>query len=155
MTTEIVAFITALGHATNIAKALINARDEVKRTALDVEFNEALIDVQTKQLAIVEKNQSLLATNEALNNQLAAYDKWELEKTRYVLRQLPSGGFVYALNPAQQGSDPPYWLCTNCYESRHKSVLQLAIPQTGQTYWACPKCENRVLSRGAWPTESS
>lgn len=151
MIMESTAFVTALGHATNIAKALINAHDEVNRTNLAIEFNAALIDVQTKHMAVIEKNQSLLQANETLNKQLAAYDKWEQEKTRYMLAQLPSGGFVYIRDPAQQPGDPPHWLCTNCYESRYKSVLQLAIPKTGEPYWFCPKCENKVLSRGMWP----
>ena len=151
---EIAAFVTALGHATNIAKALIHARDEAKRSDLAVEFNQALIDVQTKQLAVVEKNQALLAANEALNKKLAEYDQWEKEKTKYVLRQLPSGGFVYALDPAQKPSDPPHWICAHCYQDHCKSILQTAGIETGERthLWVCPRCKTRIIHHGEWPS---
>jgi hypothetical protein len=154
MTSEIAGFVAALGHATNIAKALINARDEVNRTNLAVDFNAALIDVQTRQMAVVEKNHSLLQANEALNKQLAAYDKWELEKARYSLRQLSSGGFIYVVNPAEQAADPPHWICTNCHQERHKSILQLGGIETGERtgLWICPRCKTKIISNGEWPT---
>jgi len=153
MTMELAALMTALGHATNVFKTAVQARDDAKRLEATADINSTLAEISARYAAVAQQQLALLEKNEALSKQLAAYDKWEQEKIRYVLRQLPSGGFIYALNPAQKTHKPPHWLCTNCYESRYKSVLQLEIPATGESCWTCPKCENKVLSRGAWPTE--
>jgi rubredoxin len=150
MYTEITAFVTALGHATNIAKALINARDEVKRTSLAVEFNEAIIDVQTKQLAVVEKNQSLLAANEALNKQLAAYDRWEQEKSRYRLENVGAGAVVFALDPDKASGDALHWLCPHCYESRKKGFFQ----RHGKVFnhYKCDGCGSEIDALKGYPS---
>lgn len=135
-------------------KAAIQARDETKRLETLTELNGAMAELQAKHLAVIQNEQALLEQNEKLRSQLAAYDKWEYEKMRYALRQLPSGGFIYALSPGKAMCEPPHWLCTNCYEERHKSILQLGGKETGESayVWVCPKCKNKIMSRGDWPT---
>src|ERR1035437_2994770 len=147
MTTEIVAFVTALGHATNIVKTAIQARDESKRRESLSELNGAMADLQARHLAIIQNQMALLEQNESLKEKIETYDKWEQEKTKYALIQIPSGGLVYALNPTQQSGDPPHWLCTNCYAERHKSILQFAGAETGEKgyLWKCPKCGNKLI----------
>lgn len=150
MTTEIAAFVTALGHATNIAKALINARDEVKRTDLAVEFNAALIDLQAKQFAVVEKNQSLLAVNETLSKQIAAYDTWEKEKSRYRLENVGAGTVVFALDPAQASGDVLHWLCPHCYEARRKGFFQrFGIVLN---HYRCDSCGSEIHALKKYPS---
>ena len=153
MTTEIVAFVTAVGHATNILKTAIDARDESKRREALSELTSAMAEISARQLAVTQNQQSLLQENEALKKKIEAYDKWEQEKERYALQSVGSGGFVYALKPAHDASDPPHWLCTNCYKDRHKSILQQAGLETGDrgNYWLCPHCKGRVMSQGDWP----
>jgi rubrerythrin len=121
-------------------------RNQLALTREQVEAYQARSDKQEKTLATQAE------TITKMQQQLAEYDKWEQENTRYVLRQLDSGGFIYSLKPTQELDDPPHWLCTNCYAERHKSILQLSIPEKGEAYWVCPKCKNKVMARGAWPT---
>lgn len=153
MTIEIAAFVTALGHATNILKTAIQARDESKRREALTELMGALADLQAKHLAVIQNQQLLLEQNQSLQKKLAAYDKWEQEKVSYVLRQLPSGGLVYAFNPTQEATEPPHWICTNCYEDHHKCILQLAGAETGEAayLWTCPRCKSKIIARGEWP----
>src|ERR1035441_8901203 len=153
MTLEIASFVTALGHATNILKAAIDARDESKRREALSELTGAMTEVNARQLAVQQNQLALLQENEALKKQIAAYDEWEKQKKCYSLRTVGSGGFVYAFNPAEQTSDPPHWLCPNCYERRDKSILQFAAMETGDTgkCWRCPKCKLGIIAHTDWP----
>src|ERR1035438_8472472 len=115
---ELFGFITAVGHATNVAKTFFQAHTEVERDAVRLEFHSAILDIEAKISDVQTRYQILLESNESLKNQLADYDKWEQEKSRYSLKRVGSGGFVYTLNPAQKTHDPPHWLCANCYNQR-------------------------------------
>ena len=65
---EVTAFITALSHATNVAKAAIQARDESKRHEALAELTSAFADLQVKHLAIIQNQQTLIEQNETLKN---------------------------------------------------------------------------------------
>ena len=124
--TEIAAFATAVSHAINIAKAIVETHDEMKLRDLKLEFTTSLLDVSQKQLALTESYQAHLDANEQLKQQLAAYERWEQESQRYHLHQPAPGLFVYTLKPEHAAGQPPHWICAVCYEERKKSVLQRA-----------------------------
>ena len=124
MTTEIIAFVTSVAHITKVAKALFQARDEVKRTEIFIELNGALADTQTKHLAVIQGHQKLVEANESLKKQLDSYDKWEHEKSRYRLENVGYAAVVYALNSAVAGGEAPHWICAHCYQTRKKGFFQ-------------------------------
>lgn len=148
MTTEIAAFVTSLGHATNIFKTLLQARDEAKRKEALAELREAFADLEVRHLAVIQQMHALLEQNEALKKQLAAYDKWEQESARYALEDVGAGALVRAFHPAQPSEGPAYWLCATCYESRQKSPLQRTDKVN---HYVCPKCHATVLALRTYP----
>jgi len=150
MTIEIAAFITALGHATNIAKALVYERDEAKRNAAYSELIGALADTKTQYLAIVEDKQKLLESNEDLKKRIAEYDKWEHEKTRYSLQNVGAGVVVYVLDPDKARGEALHWLCTHCYENRKKGFLHRhgKIPN----HYKCDGCGSEIDAIKRYPS---
>lgn len=152
MTTEILAFATAVSHVTNIAKAAIQARDESKRNEALTELNGALAELTVRHLEIAQKQQALLEQNEDLKNKIVAYDKWEQEKTRYRLENVGAGAIVRSLNPAHAAGEPLHWLCPHCYESRKKGFFQ----SHGRTYnhYKCATCGAEIQALESYPSAS-
>jgi hypothetical protein len=134
---EIAAFATAVSHAINIAKAIVDTRDETKLTSLKLEFVAALLELNTKQLSLAQGYQSVMDDNKSLKKQLEAYERWEQESQRYQLHQLEPGILVYALKPEHASTQPAHWLCAACYDERKKSVLQRA--SKGSDILNCPR----------------
>ena len=141
--TEIAAFTTAVSHAINIAKAIVETRDETKLSGLKLEFSAALLELHHKQLSVAQDYQAVLDTNEAIKKQLAAYERWEQESQRYQLHQLSPGILVYALKPEHASAQPTHWLCAACFDERKKSVLQRA-GKNGDLY-NCPRDEKHQI----------
>ena len=76
---EILTFMSALGHVTNVTKTLFQAHTEVERDTAKMELNGALIDLQSKVFDIQARYQKLQAENDELKAQLTKYQKWETE----------------------------------------------------------------------------
>jgi hypothetical protein len=55
---------------------------------------------------------------------VAELEVWNAEKQRYERREIASGRFVYALRPAEQGTEPPQMICLDCYGQGRKSILR-------------------------------
>lgn len=146
---EIAQFISAVSHVTNIAKTLLQERDEAKRNAAYSELIGALADTKAQYLAVVESKQSLLDANEALKKQVSEYDKWEQESARYVLKKVDLRSFVYALHPDKKSGQPPHWLCPNCYKDRKKSVLQCDAQKPLSGVFKCHSCGAEIFSNRA------
>ncbi len=149
MTTEIAAFITALRHATDIVKTAIQSRDERKRQDALAELKGAFAELQVRHLAVAQSQQALLEQNEALKEQLAAYDKWEQEKTRYKRENVGAGVIVLSLDPAQASGEALHWLCPHCYEGRKKGVFQRfgRVPN----HYRCDGCGSEIDAVKRYP----
>jgi hypothetical protein len=141
--TEIVAFIGAVRHVTNIAKAFVDVRDEAKRSSLQVELNGAILDLQSKISVIQSSYQSLLDANEALKKQLVEYERWDQNSARYSLQPVVPGIFAYRLKSGDSSGEPDHWLCAACYNKREKSILQRS--SKGSDIFVCPRDQNHML----------
>jgi hypothetical protein len=122
--TNLIPFFAAITHVIGIAKTISETRDEVKLGALKLEFNNALLDLNQKQIQIVQANHQLVTENEGLKKQIAAHNRWEVERARYELFEPVKGTFVYALKCQFVGEEPAHWLCSVCFQDGLKSILQ-------------------------------
>ena len=148
MTAEIIAFITAVNHTANIAKAVIGTRDAAKIALLQLEFSTALLDLQEKQLAVTQAQEALLDEIKSLKQQLAAYEQWKEESQRYQLHELKPGILVYVLKPEHAAAEPKHWLCAGCYNNGKKSILQKTYSATEML--ACPNSGQHMITT-RWP----
>ncbi len=149
---EISAFLTAVSHAINAGKALIDARDQIKRTDAQLEFNRALVELQEKHLSLIQGYQTLLATNESLKQELANNEKWEQERTNYKLENVGNGATVYCLDPEKASGQPLHWLCPNCFEDRKKSMLQRTVKPGVLGLFKCNRCKSEVIAQWEHPS---
>ena len=98
-----------------------------------------LLSAYTAQTALVDRVHEL-------KDELLKHETWAAEKKHYGLKELPSGGFAYSLNDAEQTGEPAHYVCANCYEDRVKSILQ---PK--RKGFACPRCENVTPGHNVLP----
>jgi hypothetical protein len=149
----IAAALGSLDALKNIAQAMIGLRDTQALQAKIIEFNGQLIDTQAKVFSVNQERTALVERIRDLEQKLADLEAWETEKQRYELKSIGAGSFARALKPEAQGSEPPHYICANCYENHQKSILQpeptsaasraLSIPPM----LVCPKCKAKFVAR--------
>jgi rubrerythrin len=79
-----------------------------------------------------------------LEREVADFKAWESERQRYDLKDLGDGAFAQMLKPGMRGTEPPHWVCTNCYEHGHKATLQNVMVKGRGQVWRCPSCKNTI-----------
>ncbi|WP_019865682.1 hypothetical protein [Methylovulum miyakonense] len=120
ITTSVLASFT---HANNLIKAILDARDTLasleKLNALQAEISS----INTGYFSLLQQNTSMLAEVDNLKKEIARFETWESEKTRYKLTQIGMGVVAYALKEAEANGEPPHWVCTNCFGKSKKFIL--------------------------------
>jgi hypothetical protein len=71
-------------------------------------------------------------------------DDWTREKSRYELREYPSGSMVYVLKDADAQGEVKHRLCPNCFQNGAKSILQVVNKHSGGEVVACLPCDKQI-----------
>jgi hypothetical protein len=133
---------SALKTAFDISKVALGLRDaaliRAKVTEMQGEISTALagaIAAQTDQLAMLQRVNDL-------EKEVADLKAWEAEKQKYELKDVGHGAFAYVRKADAEPTEPPHWLCTNCYNSGKKSILLRTEKHMGfqNVLWSCPAC---------------
>jgi hypothetical protein len=136
MVGEVLAGLSAIKTAFDIAKGLKDIDDAARRNAAVIELQEKILTAQQAQVALVERIGEL-------EKEVARFETWEAQKKRYKLTDYGGGTFAYALKPEEAQGEPTHRICAHCYESGHRAVLQFAHKSEGQDYFDCLRCKTR------------
>lgn len=135
---------TSLKTAIDISKIALGLRDEslirTKILEMQGEISSALagaIAAQTDQLVILKRVDDL-------EKEVAQLKAWNAEKQNYDLKPISRGTVAYMLKPEMRGAEPPHWLCTHCYESGKREMLQLAEEMSSIWIYQCPGCGGKI-----------
>ena len=123
MIQEIAAALSALAVSKDIAKTLIDIKDETKRNEIIIEFQSSLLDLQQKLFSANHEYEKLINIKNKIEAELMEYKNWEKEKENYALHQLREGLFVYSYKKSNNDPTPNHWLCPYCFEKRKKSIM--------------------------------
>ena len=107
----------------NIAQAMVTLHDAKALQLKVIEFNGALIDAQTQIFAVNQERTALIDQIGQLEKEVANLKAWETEKQRYQPADMGDGNIAYVVKPAMRGTEPPHYLCANCYQQRKISIL--------------------------------
>ncbi|MFZ1905203.1 MAG: hypothetical protein WAU56_07410 [Steroidobacteraceae bacterium] len=150
--TTIAAALTSFDALKNIAKAMMSLHDTQAFQLKVIEFNEAIIDAQTKIFSVNEERAALIERVRELEESVTNLEAWEAEKQRYELKSVARDSFAYVLKAEAQGAEPTHKICANCYQHRKKAILQLeprsavhidvGVPQT----YICPECRTKIIA---------
>lgn len=146
MITEIQSAIAGLKSAAEIAKVVYSAK-------LDADTKEKVVALQ--ELIFEARQSAFNAQNDLatvkqrvtdLEAQIAEFEQWGKESQRYKLFN-PQGvnGVVFGLKESESNSEPPHYLCTNCYQQRRKSFLYTyKHPDATRSAFLCSACKAQV-----------
>ena len=145
------ALVSSLKAAAEITKAMIGLRDASMIQDKVIELNGVILSAQSSALEANAAQFTLLDRVRELEEEIARMKAWETEKQHYKLEAVDRGAFAYVPKPEMQGTEPPHWLCTNCYDKGHKSFLQFK-EQTREpsgrrgnySKWVCGSCRSEV-----------
>jgi hypothetical protein len=85
------------------------------------------------------------------NRQGEGEPRWQGLSNLTLVPSIPPGASAYMLKPEARGSQPPHWVCTQCYQNRKPSIMQL-FGSLGDLYvYKCPECSNRFTNDGDPP----
>lgn len=146
---EIQMAIASLKAASDLAKGLIELRDESKFRETVLELQQAILTAQAQTLTANQQQATLIEDKRSLEAEIDRLKNWDEEKKDYELKQIVAGVFAYELKPDATGTEPPHRLCPNCYTAGKKSILQsqLISPGLSQTLH-CHACGQRLFLSG-------
>jgi hypothetical protein len=118
------ALLKFLPNVINLANSLVSATTEAKRNADLIEFQKALIGLQSLIASVQQENATLLGLKHDAEAALERMKDWETEKERYMLAQPFPGCMVYALQEEMSDGEMAHYLCTACFDNGKRSLLQ-------------------------------
>lgn len=159
--TTTTAILTSFIHLTNLVKSGFETRDAVSLQEQKIAMLAEIAAIQSNQIAMTEKNQSLLEDNDKLRKEIARFEDWDRQMTRYKLHSPWGNAVVYSLIESRSTGEPPHWLCAQCYE-KHKRSFLYPRHVTSHLQYYCSECGNIVPSQikgnhiiKYWPAESA
>jgi hypothetical protein len=148
------AFLKTVSALATAGKALAASATDAKLNTQLIDFQTALIQINSDAVALQIENQGLRNDIEALKSQARkAYD-WAAERLRYKLIAPwdGHGSVLYALRKDRAEGETAHWLCPACFERGSKSMLQgfdRDPKQPGSSaYFICtePACKAKISS---------
>lgn len=107
-----------------LATDLVSASDTAKRNAQLIEFQSALIGIQSLVASVQQENATLLRQKDDAEEELKRMKNWEAQKQRYKLVAPFAGCMVYALQKTMSEGQPAHYLCAACFQKGQPSILQ-------------------------------
>ena len=117
MVAEVFGGISAFKAMFDMAKSLKDINDTAVRNGAIVELQEQILGAQVAQAALLERVNYL-------EKEVARFEEWEIQKQRYELKEIGRGAFVYALKEHPEPTEPPHFLCANCFQKGQIAILQ-------------------------------
>ncbi|MDP2029301.1 MAG: hypothetical protein Q8K12_06680 [Thiobacillus sp.] len=136
--------ITGLKAAADIAKSLMELKSISDVQAKVIELQSAILSAQSSALSANADQAAMVDEIRQLKDEVACIKAWETQKQRYKLLSPWSAGVTYALKESMSNSEPPHLICTNCYESGRKSILNPLAGSNGFVSYVCPVCKSQI-----------
>jgi hypothetical protein len=138
---EISAGVTSLRAALDITKAMVGLRDAEAFRAKSIELQGVVLEALDKAIDSREAYAAQSERIRALEAEVASLKAWDAEKQNYELKRIGEGSVAYMLKPDERGTEPPHWLCPNCYSKGQKSFLNPTGANVGRGWiYKCGNC---------------
>ena len=142
MITELSIAFSSIKTVIDITNGLKASHDSATITQVQSDIRKHLLTIQAEALTLQDKHLALLHEKEELIKKVVQFEQWEKTESEYTLQELALGVIAYSYNDSQDSTIPHHWLCTNCYNDRKKSILQIqSTMPVGARKYACPRCK--------------
>ena len=145
--TEITAGLGSLKAAKDIVQGLNAAATEVTVNDVKIQLQGFILEAQQGLFAAQQNEAALAARINELEQETMRLKDWSAEREKYELKPIDTGSFAYMPKTGMDDSQPPHWLCTECFENGHKSILQFqkqynnAGSGGAKSDYKCNKCK--------------
>jgi hypothetical protein len=147
MYTEFLTAFNSLKAIKDLVTAIQQAKVDSAVVQKAIELQGAILSLQDAMMRIQLQNQELLEANNRFKQQLAEAENWEKESKKYQLVHIEDGICAYMMKPDRnRNDDPDYWLCTNCFQKKQKSILQRTGKEREGHIYICANCNARILT---------
>lgn len=120
----ITGMIGSLRAATDIASGLISLRDEAVLRSKVIELQTLILGAQSSAIAAQSALMEDADKIRGLEERISELECWQVEASRYELREYGRETFAYAIRDECRNGEPSHRLCPTCFQSRRKSILQ-------------------------------
>jgi hypothetical protein len=142
---EIAAAVTGIRSVLEITKAMMNLRDEEAFRNKSIELQSVVLETLEKAIEAREEQSEQSERIRALEAEVASLKNWDAEKQKYELKKSGEGSVSYMLKKEHRGSEPPHWLCPNCFSKGQKSFLAASGAQRGRGWtYKCSGCTSEA-----------
>jgi len=147
MIAELSAGLSSLQALTNLAKTLNAANTQVSINDVKIALQEQVLELHNVLAAAQAAETTAADRIRDLEQQIVKLKNWEGEKKNYELHAVDFGAFAYMEKEGVADGKPPHWLCTNCFDNGHLSILQFQsrdAPKGGGHVvdrWSCNTCD--------------
>lgn len=147
--------ITSIKLAGEIAKTFVDLKSQAEINARVVDLQSVILEAQGALFAANDTQRELLAEIDTLKAKIIGMDQWATEQKRYRLYSPRDGMLFYALTQATSNGEPAHYLCTNCFQTGRKSILNQGRNSQAWTQFECPACRATISTghRGSFPLE--
>lgn len=142
---SIAALLGSLKTAGDIAKGLIELKSIAEIQGKVIELQRIILTAHESALSAQASQAVLLEEKRKLETKLAQIEDWKDEANRYELTDYGGGTFAYKLKSGMENGEPIHAICPECYQKRHKSILQtIGFNNWNQKIVHCISCNNKV-----------
>ena len=142
--------ISGLKLAGDIAKSILELKSMSDVQSSVIELQSAILAAQSSALSANADQTAMVEEISTLKKEIADIKAWKEEKQRYQLVSPCIGSVAYALKKECSKSEPPHWICTNCYENGRKSILNQHKKSSGIVELVCQVCATKIEPPGRY-----
>ena len=150
---ELISAMSSVKTITDMLKTALDAKTFEAVNAVLTKMNGDLIaaqnlvlNLQVAQMTLMREDSLLKQQHADAMSEIARLVEWRDERVNYRLTEVAAGAFAYVVKPidvqADKKAEPKYWLCCQCYDSGHKSILQFSKWQDhNHREFICQRCK--------------
>lgn len=149
MIAEISAGFSSLKAAKDIVQAMNGVHSAVQINEVKLNLQSLILEAQQSLFVAQEEQAQATKKIEKLEQEIARFKDWEVEKRRYQLEDTGQGSLAYRLKSEALTDEPVHWICPSCYQNGKKSILKHETLAVGRTdTLVCHPCGFDIVTRG-------
>lgn len=139
--------LVSLKAAFDIAKTIKDLENTTALNSAVINLQSSILTAQEAALSAKSEKEAFIARISDLEKEVADLKAWDAKIEEYELKKVGTGSFAYMHKENARGAEPPTWLCTKCFTSRHKSLLQNQGRSKDNQYnrFACQTCHSEII----------
>lgn len=142
MLAEISVGYGSLKAAVDIVRGLTATNTQIQINEVKIELQRLMLDAQSALMTAQTAQATCANEITALEQEIIRLTDWSAEKERYQLTDVRHGAMAYTVKAGSEMSEPPHWLCAQCFGQSRKSLLQNKGTTGPDATYGCDACKS-------------